>query len=443
MTNKEFLIEVQKSCHMDSSQCVLLLSNLQKVLAKAAVDQSAVALAGLGVFTSHKHPEFVQENPQTGAMTLYPPRITYRMQTEQRDDAVSVIPLLAEYAKMTIESATDFVEAFVKIINMGLHKGEEVDVAGIGIFSNVKTHNSELQHVSYTPHEQMRELVNAPFSCFEPLVISEGEAIVPEEEAIEAESTTQEELEKTTALQEEVTDVAENPVVESLPEPEPIVENTETPQDTIMSKKNNDEIIIVDPDDQEPSNNRLLYTAIAVVLLACGFLVWLMFGNDISSWTSDPPKEAVVVDTNAKSLAEDEIETVEPEENTVAEEIVEETPAPAIDEKKEEIKPEPVKEEKKDVSSAKDYHRMMGADGKPVSVTLNAGERLTIIALNHFGDKAFWPYIFDANADRLKAPNLVQAGMRLYLPDPAYYDIDAKDPESLRKAKNRGAQLLK
>lgn len=85
--------------------------------------------------------------------------------------------------------------------------------------------------------------------------------------------------------------------------------------------------------------------------------------------------------------------------------------------------------------------RMKNADGTMVQVKLEDGERLTIVALRHFGDKAFWPYIYEVNSDRLTAPNLVQAGMMLYLPDPQYYGIDANDERSLRRAKQLGARL--
>ena len=423
MTNKEFLIELQKSCHVEMPLCMQLISQLQKVLAKAAVDQLPVTLPDLGTFTSHKHPEYVQEDPQTGAMTLYPPRITNRMQTEMNEDAVSCAVLLAEYAKMQEEDASAFIKAFVLVIKETLQRGEEIEVANIGTFSNVITHNSELTHISYVPCEQMKEMVNAPFSCFEPLVISEGIAIA--KESVNEKPVEEEQVEEylVEAESEEEESFEEDPVVaeEPIPAEEPVILEDKPVKFVKPIKIENS------------SNDKVVYISLALILLASVLLFWLLIGGDSSS------------DKNAKKVEYTEVvpaetvDTIAQVEDTIA--IVPSKPinvvVPVQDNKtvKEQVP------EKKIVQ--KEFHRMIGADGNPVTVKLQPGERLTIVALNNFGDKAFWPYVFDVNSDKLKAPNLVQAGMTLYLPDPAYYDIDANDEASLRKAKNRGAQLLK
>ena len=59
------------------------------------------------------------------------------------------------------------------------------------------------------------------------------------------------------------------------------------------------------------------------------------------------------------------------------------------------------------------------------------------------GDKTFGCYIFDVNAYRLSDPDCVPKDEPLYLPDPSYFNIDADDPSSVRKARNHGAKLLK
>lgn len=430
MTNKEFLTEVQKSCHIENAQCVLLLNSLQKVLAKAAVDQVPVVMPGLGVFTSHKHPEYIQEDQQTGAMTLYPPRISYRMQTEMYDDAVQVSVLLSEFGKISDSAASAFIASIVNTVNETLVKGEMVEVPFLGSFARVMTHNSELQHVEYTPDEQMKELVNAPFSCFEPVVISEGEsapaAVVEGTTDIEDSVETEENIVDDDAVVIEDTNAAEETVIEeALESGAEEVEEKSLAMPEIVEPKPVETTPKRIEKTEESSDNKLLYASVAVVMIACGLLVWLLFrGND-----EIIPQEAVVVSEepvidpvwpNVETPSEDTVVIAEPEKK------------PA-----QEIEPKPVKQE-----VPKEFHRMKDADGNPVMVKLQAGERLTLIALNHFGDKAFWPYVFDANSDKLKAPNLVQAGMMLYLPDPVYYGIDANDPESLRKAKNRGAQLL-
>ena len=80
--------------------------------------------------------------------------------------------------------------------------------------------------------------------------------------------------------------------------------------------------------------------------------------------------------------------------------------------------------------------------GRPKQVKLSEGERLTLLALEHYGDKAFWAYIYDVNAFQLGDPNNVPTTVSLYLPDPTYFKIDANDPASVKRAQNRAMQIL-
>ncbi len=437
-------------------RCLMLMGCLQKMLGNAAVDQVPVVLSGLGVFTSHKHPEYVQENPQTGAMTMFPPRITYHIQSEQSVEGTPCAELLAEYAHTELDEAASFVEAVVKTINNHLQAGEEMEVPGIGTFKTVRTHQSDLQHIDYLPCEQMKELVNAPFSCFEPYEISSpAEAKEENEEPVEVVP----EIPEVSATEEQKEDEASLVVAEQ--EPTKIAKENveEEPAHTPNISIHRDGHIIIKQEEKKEEDNstqKIIYISLSLILLGCGFLLWLMFG-DRFTFNDVPPTEAKVVEAGPTKPApftstpkeavpekatEDSVKIAEPAKPVKAEPkkpakvepAKTETPKPA----KEIATKEPAKEVK-----TKEFHRMKDANGKEVTVKLEAGSRLTLVALEHFGDKSFWPYIFDVNTDKLKAPNLVKSGMVLHLPDPSYYGIDAKDPASVQKAKNRAAQLQK
>lgn len=445
MTNKEFLLEVQKSCHLEMPRCLMLMGSLQKMLGNAAVDQIPVALSGLGIFTSHKHPEYVQEDSQTGAMTLYPPRITYHMQSEQSAEGTPCEQLLAEYAHVDVEETAPFVSAVVKTIEKYLQAGEEIEVPGIGTFKHVLTHQSDLQHVEFLPCDQMKELVNAPFACFESVEISPARMEMPQVEV--ATEEIEEEIIEEEKVEEEIVEEKEEEVI---PQPEEVkmtenVEVTETEKPVaapIISIHKDGHIMIKDGDDksEDKSVKRLMYVSLSLIMAACAALLWLMFGDEFGG---EPPVEAKIVEAapvNEKPVvaATEKTEKVEVEAKEEVKKQVDEKP---VAETKPVVKEAPVKSEAPAKTGG--FHRMKDANGNEVKVTLEPGSRLTLIALEHFGDKAFWPYIYDVNTDKLKAPNLVQSGMVLYLPDPAFYGIDAKDPASLQKAKNRAAQLLK
>lgn len=78
MTHKEFLSEVQKSSKLDRQQVSALVSALEHILSEEAISGNVVEIKDLGQFISHKHPEFVQTNEETGEVKLFPPRISYR-----------------------------------------------------------------------------------------------------------------------------------------------------------------------------------------------------------------------------------------------------------------------------------------------------------------------------------------------------------------------------
>lgn len=73
--------EVQKRCGMDKQQSAMMLTALEQIMVEEAIELNSVELQGLGTFVSAKHPEYISEDPQTGAMTLYPPRYSYRFQS--------------------------------------------------------------------------------------------------------------------------------------------------------------------------------------------------------------------------------------------------------------------------------------------------------------------------------------------------------------------------
>lgn len=68
------------------------------------------------------------------------------------------------------------------------------------------------------------------------------------------------------------------------------------------------------------------------------------------------------------------------------------------------------------------------------SLVVTADTRLQVVALQKYGKKCFWVYIYLANKTIIKNPDKLEEGIVLYLPDPKTYDIDANNPESVSKA---------
>ncbi|GHV47317.1 hypothetical protein FACS1894181_00520 [Bacteroidia bacterium] len=68
------------------------------------------------------------------------------------------------------------------------------------------------------------------------------------------------------------------------------------------------------------------------------------------------------------------------------------------------------------------------------SVTTKQGDRLNLIALNYYGDKVFWVYIYLVNQSKLNNPDVLPVGVTLTVPSSKDYDINPHSRLSLRKA---------
>ncbi|MDD3079953.1 MAG: AAA family ATPase [Paludibacter sp.] len=76
------------------------------------------------------------------------------------------------------------------------------------------------------------------------------------------------------------------------------------------------------------------------------------------------------------------------------------------------------------------------------SVEIHKDSRLTNIALQKYGNKCFWVYIYLANKTSISNPNELTPGTIIYLPDPTVYDIDANDVKSINAALDLEKQII-
>ncbi len=79
----------------------------------------------------------------------------------------------------------------------------------------------------------------------------------------------------------------------------------------------------------------------------------------------------------------------------------------------------------------------------PASVLMNAGSSLTQIALEHYGDKVFWVYIYEYNKNEIGHFDNIPVGTKLRLPPPQKYGINAKSKKSVQEARQKQSDLLK
>lgn len=78
----------------------------------------------------------------------------------------------------------------------------------------------------------------------------------------------------------------------------------------------------------------------------------------------------------------------------------------------------------------------------PESLILCKGQTLRTIALELFGSKEFWVYIYQENVHNIENPNVISVGTELQIPNRIKYDINPYNPQSVAKAKEKGDKIL-
>ena len=66
---------------------------------------------------------------------------------------------------------------------------------------------------------------------------------------------------------------------------------------------------------------------------------------------------------------------------------------------------------------------------------MRADYYITDMARKYYGNKDFWSYIYEENADSLGHPEHIHPGQILVIPDAAKYGIDPDNKESLKRAR--------
>ena len=404
-------------------------------------------------------------------------------------DTQSLVQILAAYAGTSEEEASKFLEAFASVVASNVKNGEDVEVQGLGNFTQIDTEHAEMRRVALILSESIKADVNAPFSFLEPFVISKGQ--VPEtaveevgseklEEKIDTDEVLLEQPEPEKEKEEVQDDIQEqesvvDKVLIEKPEEKTIVVEVETEkpevrnvivelqseevkleaekEQKIIDKINSEKV----PDRKKSHFRPYVYLISVCALLFAGiFLLWKysdsLFGNKKTETSVSVDKNKNKVAQSAKlddeKLKNEREKALADSINKAREDSLQKVYLDSIAQvrkdsilkaEKETLKKEQIKEI---VQNEKISHRMKDESGNFKTHKLEPGERLTLVALQYFGHKDFWPYIFDVNSDKLKSPSNVMSGMTLYLPDPSYFNIDVSDEQSLKKARQHGHDLL-
>lgn len=366
--------------------------------------------------------------------------------------------ILADYARVEQSVADAFVNAFIQALILHLKKGEEVEVQGLGTFYVIDAQMGELRRWAFRPDDKMKDMVNAPFSYFEPIVIGKASATssdLSSQEALEN-KTLDTSGEEQSARQDSEIDNSETEANENKDDEEQkLLSLAAVAEGKAGSEKGRSE-------KQKPAKKTkmrvLIAIVIAVFLLATSAafyweykgLMWQSEASNLPDPHAEMPELVVVqVEDTAASHLLDTVSALALDSTALsavdtddANQDMAETVIPRV------IIPSPDPVTSKTIVSRKpagqvDLSKVLTDEsGKPVTVTLGEGERLTLLALQKYGDKSFWSYIYEVNRHQLKNPNVIPIGTVLYLPDPQKFGIDSQSGGSLSKAWSRGKDIL-
>lgn len=240
----------------------------------------------------------------------------------------------------------------------------------------------------------------------------------PQPEVIEQSSVTEgivEEVENNLIPEEEETQ-------EEVVEPEET--NTQKVEDTSSETTETESEKMFESHKRKTIRRRFISLAFILLLIVGAFALGGLYFQEIMNCFSDNMQRDRIDKTTA----------------TIEQEKVEKTPKVAVTDTT------AIATNKMDSTAAVIPEKQEEVEMKSAVIikdTIKSGSTLRMMSLKHFGHKSFWPYIYEENKDIIKNPNNVPLGTELIIPSVEKYGIDAKDQESIKKAKEMESKLIR
>ena len=327
--------------------------------------------------------------------------------------------LLAEKSGIQKKEAEVFLRECFDTIDEALFEDQLVKVKGLGSFKLTSVNDRESvdvvtkkrvlipahYKVTYSPDNDLAQTVNEPFSFFETVEVH------GDEEASECGIISD--------------DCCE--IMKPEKEPKQIIKQSV-------------------PVEKKSSNRVFVFCCIITLLLGAG--VYYYLSNDMMDIPTPISSSNLAMENNntveKDTTREDTIQNFRKGEHIVpSSEVIgsKKTEEGNQSDKPKEINKDTTTEKTVDIVVELAINDSNTSSGK--KRTIQSGERLTLIALEEYGDKSFWIYIYEENKSIIKNPNNVSLGLTITIPSASKYGIDKNDEESVRKAEELAKQYKK
>ena len=329
---------------------------------------------------------------------------------------------LAQRANISEKDANTFLTAFNAQLLEALKTEKQVKINGLGTFklqavaprkSVDVTTGSEItiegyNKVSFVPEAGVKELIEK---------VEAGEAV----EALEP-------IQKLGAQADEIVDIlgdlgelpkeekAEEPVEEAAPVEEPKEEEpvAEEPKEEEQKEEEEPLIVLEKPAKKKNYFLRALLIFFIILLILC-VVGYFFLRKQVCEWFDILKEKVEKIELfNKCSAPSEEVEAAAAED-----ELVLEVPEEAAEQVAESEAP------KAEVQKAK-YEELL------LTEEITEGSRLAWISRKYYGHPDYWPYLYDANRDRIDNPSNVPVGTQIRVPKLTKAQRDMTSSEYLR-----------
>lgn len=317
---------------------------------------------------------------------------------------VSFVPEAGVKELVEKVEAGEAVEALDPIQKLGAQADEIVDILG---------------DLGELPKEEKDEEPVEEAAPVEEPVIAEVPAEEPkEEEPIEETAPVEEPKEEEPV--EEVAPVEESkeeePVAEKPKEEEPVIAEVPAEEPKEKEQKEEEEPLIVSEKPAKKKNYflRALLISFIIMLILC-VVGYFFLRKQVCEWFDILKEKVEKIELfNKCSAPSEEVESAAAED-----ELVLEVPEEAAEQVAESEAP------KAEVQKAK-YEELL------LTEEITEGSRLAWISRKYYGHPDYWPYLYDANRDRIDDPSNVPVGTQIRVPKLTKAQRDMTSSEYLR-----------
>ena len=329
---------------------------------------------------------------------------------------------LAQRANISEKDANAFLTAFNAQLLEALKTEKQVKINGLGTFKlqavaprksvDVTTGNEitieGYNKVSFVPEAGVKELVEK---------VEAGEAV----EALDP-------IQKLGAQADEIVDIlgdlgelpkeekAEEPVEEAAPVEEPVIAEVPAEEPKEEGQKEEEEPLIVSEKPAKKKNYflRALLISFIILLILC-VVGYFFLRKQVCEWFDILKEKVEKIELfNKCSAPSEKVESAAAED-----ELVLEVPEEAAEQVTESEAP------KAEVQKAK-YEELL------LTEEITEGSRLAWISRKYYGHPDYWPYLYDANRDRIDDPSNVPVGTQIRVPKLTKAQRDMTSSEYLR-----------